>query len=227
VLKVESTSPAGRFHRSQSNALRHLLRIVRHEMATPLSASLLHLEVATRRLKKLEGCDPSEVLESLRVAQQELLRASGLLDHLSAAAAPEEEPGEFSLAEAVRLGASALAEEVLARGIRLELPGAGTDLLLCGFSEQVERAASELTRHVLSRSSGEGSIVWSIVSGADGHAAVCRAPAKPSPEDPERLMAREFGLLQARCAVEGHGGRLKLSQEGTELRAELRFPAAA
>ncbi len=195
-------------------------------MATPLSGSLLHLEVASRGLGKDGGPDVAAIRESLRIAQEELLRGSAWLESLGEVfAASEEEPAEFSLSAAVARGAGAVAEEAERRGLRLELPAPAPQPVLFGNGAIFRQAVTEVTRNALARLAGPGAVRWSVASAPGGSEALCVFPAGAgAEEDPARTSFRHPRLLLARWAVEGHGGTLEPEREGPDLRVVLRFP---
>lgn len=197
-------------------------------MATPLSGSLLHLEVASRGLKKDAPPDVPAALESLRIAQEELLRGSAWLDRLTEACAePGREPVEFPLADAVRRGAEGLAEEAGRHGLGLELPPASRNPVLFGLPELLEQAVAELTRTAVGLSAGKGVLRWTVASAGEASEALCVAPTEAKEENLERALLREAGPMLARWAVEAHGGGLKLERRGSEFRAVLSFPETA
>ena len=214
--------------KDEFEAMRRLLRAFRHEMATPLSGSLLHLEVAARRIRKGTFPEAPALLESLGIAREELEKSIGLLDALTEAATETlEEPADFSLPEALARAASALGPAAAERGVTLEIPALAPRPVQFGHSDRVERAISALTRHALGLASGPGRIVWSLGEPEGPVRLVCDSPAGPSAVDPERLVLREPPLLLARWAIECHGGTLKMETGGDRLRAVLDFPAAS
>ena len=197
-------------------------------MSTPLSGSLLHLEVASRALGKDAAPDLPAVVESLRVAQEELLRGSAWLDRLTdACEETREEPAEYSLADAVRGGAELRREEAGRRGLGMELPPAAARPVLFGRRELLEQAVGELTKAAIGLSEGPGALRWTVESGGGQCEAVLLAPMETKEENLERSVLHEVGPLLARWAVEAHGGLLKLERAGSEFRATLRFPEPA
>lgn len=223
MLKVGTAVSAANFYRFQSRADRRLFRSFRHEMATPLSGSLLHLEIAGRRLKKGQADDVPAVLESLRIAQEELERGGALLDVFGEVALDaDREPEEFSLSEVLVAGASPHAEEARRRGARLEFPPAGPVPVLFGSPSQMELALSAVTTAAISALAGEGSIGWSVSAEPEGATtAICVSSGRSG-----ESRARPAELLLARWAVEGHGGTLTVEPQSDSWRAAARFPAA-
>jgi hypothetical protein len=216
-----------RFYGDQNRALRHLLRTVRHEMATPLSGALLHVEVASRRLARGEGAEPAAVVEGLRTIQGELERTAALLDFFGEiAVGTEEEPRDFSISEAVSRGAAAYTPE---DGVVVAL--ARPEAEIFGAPRQLEEAIAETTRILLA--SGKA-VEWKIealpseirlLGSAPGDLAGGAESAFRIGRTPEDF-ARALALVRLRFVVEGHGGALELSRDGSHVRLAASFPRA-
>lgn len=225
---------ADRVHERRVRALLASFRQLRHDLASPLSGAALHLEMASRRLEQRQDTELAKLAENVRVSQQEISWASGVLDLLGEMARSAEDAlVPFSLADAVRRGAARSGARAARENVRIDLPpDSGPDLALFGAAGRLENAFADLTAHALVRTGRGGVIAWSLeVRSGEAEAGV-DWPLTPG-ERPERAFALQrrqpgespdAGLFLARWAVESLGGTLSLEAEGDRVRVRATFP---
>jgi signal transduction histidine kinase len=229
--KISSQNPQVRYYRDRSHAMKRFLRRFRHEISTPLSGAALHLEVASRRVQR-EEIDRAAVLENLRVCQQAIENASQMLDWVGEFSQKEDDaPASHALAPIVARAAEPFREDLRARGLGLHLPEPREELRWFCSESEISELVSELTRNALQHASGPGSVLWSVLEGADP-LLVCTSPGSLPEGDPEHLFGaakgpeskgRGFGLLRARRLAQSNGADLTLFQNGETTEARVRF----
>lgn len=228
-----SGSAQVRYYRDRGEAMKKFVRRFRHEISTPLSGAALHLEVAARRLQKTDGFDRNAVLENLRVSQQALENASQMLDWIGEFSRGDEEvPGEVALVPLVNGAAEPFREDLLRRGLALELPPDGGGPRWFGSGRELSEVVSELTANAFQHAAAPGVVRWSVEDGGGAPVLACESPGTLPAGDPEHLFGaakgaespgRGFGLLRARRLAQSNGADLTLAQSGATVRATLRF----
>ncbi len=208
-----------RFERERHAATQRLMRRLGHDLAVPLSAAAIHLEVATRQLARADGPGPSE---SLATVQRSLGSVTALLHVLREIAESEwDEPEEFSLADAVLSGVR------LSSGtddrVRVVLPEPAARPVLHGCRGPLERAVGAITDLAVGERPGGGA-TWSVGDLAGGPALVCSFAGELRVRNPDLLFGLSApALFLARWAIESHGGSLAAEDAGGEVRIVSRF----
>jgi hypothetical protein len=230
-----TTGARSRADRARERRLAALLatfRQLRHDLASPLSGSGLHLEMASRRLAQRTEPELVKVAENVRVSQHEIAWASALLDVMGELARSSDDAiVPFSMAECLRKGAARQSPRAARDGNRLDLPQAGPDVTLFGAPERFEQAVSDLTARALAEAGRGAPVAWSLEPRDSGVDALLAWPSTGS-ERSERafaLVRRRAGepldaaLFLARWVVEGLGGTLVLERDGSLARARASF----
>jgi signal transduction histidine kinase len=220
-------TPQSRFWRDQHGAMSRAWQRLRHDLATPLSGALLHVEVARRRAGRLGSDGGADVQESLSTVQAEIERSAAILELVSALGnVGAGEPAAFDPGEAVARGVRPISREIASRGLGLDLPEAVGPVAF-GLAEQIERAAAALTKNAVESARGPGILKWSVARDGGSVLLELRFPGALEVGDPRhffalnaegRSMDRAFEMLLARCVIEGHGGQLTISQESGTVR---------
>lgn len=217
------------FEQRRLGATLRACRALRHELATPLSAAVLHLELARRAALRAEGDIPEKLRAGLESGRQQLDEAVLLLDGLSAiGGAHEGEPGVLDFAALVSHGAWASSAEFEHRGLMLRIDGPSQGVFVDGFEDEIERA----TREVLlaaARWAGPGDGLVEIA--ADGSMAsfvvrVALGDARPG-DSLFRARSRPgagLGPWLALWVFEAHGGRLEGREDETGLTVTAALP---
>ena len=208
------------FDRARLGATLRACRALRHELATPLSAAALHLEVARRAADRADGGVPEKVRSSLMTALSQVERASMLLDVLTALGdARAGEPGIVDFRDLVIRAARGVAPELDALGLECrdpELSGAG---LVFGFGVELQSAVREALL-AASRWAGKGEALLRVEDRLGTASFSFRVPlGAEAPGDmlfrPYSRPGAGFGPFAARWTFEAHGGRLEgLEKEG-------------
>jgi signal transduction histidine kinase len=222
-----------RYYRDRGEAMKRFVRRFRHEISTPLSGAALHLEVASRRLRKENGFDRDAVLENLRVSQQALESASQMLDWIGEFSREEDTlPQEIALGSVISQGAEPFREDLRRRGLGLELPDGVPGPRWFGSARELVEVVSELTANAFQHATAPGVVRWSVDSDGPSPVVACESPGKLPDGDPEHLFGaakgsespgQGFGLLRARRLAQSNGADLTLAQSGGNVRATLRF----
>src|SRR5450631_542507 len=192
-------------------------RSLRHDLAAPLSAVALHLEIASRALGQLPGEGLDRVRSSVKTSQKEIEYASWMIDVLSELARRADGgSAEFSLREALEKAIGRAGAELSARGLRVVRSGTLPSVTLFGDAADVEQALTDVLSGAAAQASGGECRVASEKNGSEA-VVVVRVPVPSSLSSPESLfrLTRRidgtpsgFGLFHARWAFESLGGRL-------------------
>ena len=220
--------------RDRLRATGRVCRLLRHDLARPLNATALHLEVASRGLARLAGDGVEAVRANIRTSQLEVEIASRLIDVLSElsrrvdAAEERLDLGE-ELVQALERGKPALS----VRGLSVVGPGARPAAWLTGCAPDVEAALSDLIAAAAEQASpGECRVSFDRV-GAEARIVV-RVPVRSPAPAPESLFGpaglpgpavRGGGLLLVRWTFESLGGGLEAAVEGPSLVLTAAVPA--
>lgn len=132
------------FDRARLGATFRACRALRHELATPLSAAGLHLELARRAAERVEGGIPAKLRVGLETGRQQLDEAALILDGLTAlGGARTGEPSLVDFSALVREAAREARPELERRGLSVRPGDFAEDLFVDGFADELESAARE------------------------------------------------------------------------------------
>lgn len=193
-------------------------RTLRHELATPISAAALHLEVARRAAGRADGASPGTVSTGVATALAKLEEASRLLDVLTfLGEARTGEPGVVDFG-ALAMGAAREVEPRLdALGLDLRGPAKTEETFVVGFGGELGAAVREALL-AASRWAGRGEAVFRLDGPPDEASFSFRVPL--GGESPGSRLFRPFsrpdagvGPLAALWTFEAHGGLLLGSEE--------------
>lgn len=220
------------FEQQRLGATLRACRALRHEFATPLSAAVLHLELARRAVLRADGDIPEKLRAGLETGRKQLDEAVLLLDGFSAiGGAHEGKPGLLDFAALVSRVARALRPELEHRGLLLRIGGPSQGIFVDGFEDEIERATREVFL-TAARWAGPGEgLVEIAASGsmASFFVRVALADARPG-EALFRARSRpgaDLGPWLARWAFEAHGGRLEGREDATHLTVTATLPQVA
>jgi hypothetical protein len=210
------------FDRARLGATFRACRVLRHELATPLSAAGLHLELARRAAERVEGGIPGKLRSGLETGKQQLDEAALLLDGLTAlGSARTGEPSLVDFAALVRRAARDTGPELERRGLSVRFGGFAEGLFADGFPDELESAAREALigaarwasagDALLETCSGGGSVSFAfrvlLAGGAPGDM-LFKTRSRPN---------AGLGPFLARWTFEAHGGLLEGTEDATHL----------
>jgi signal transduction histidine kinase len=220
--------------RDRLRATGRVCRLLRHDLAKPLNATALHLEVASRGLARLAGDGVEAIRASVRTSQAEVELASRLIDVLSELSQRVDHAVErFDLGPLLSRVVERARPGLSARGLSVVGPDARPALWLVGSTAEVEVALGDLLSGAASQASpGECRVSLDRV-GAEARIAV-RVPVRSPAPAPEALLALTGpsggtspggGLLLVRWTFESLGGNLQAAVEGSSLVVTVAVPA--
>jgi len=220
--------------RNRLRATGRVCRLLRHDLAKPLNATALHLEVASRGLARLGGDGVEAIRASLRTSQIEVELAGRWIDVLSELSRRVDSAAErFDLGELLSQAVEQARPGFSARGLSLSGPGAPVKAWLTGSVEEAEAALAELLSSAATQASpGECRVSFERV-GAEARLVVrvpVRSPA-PAPESlfhlagPSGGASPGAGLVLVRWTFESLGGGLEAAVEGPSLVLTASVPA--
>lgn len=223
------------FDRHRLQAAGRTCRSLRHDLAAPLSAAALHLEVASRALGQLPGEGIERVRASVKISQREVEYAAWMIDVLSELARGADEGwATFPFCDALEKAISRAGVELSARGLRLVRSGTLPAVTLFGNADEVEQALTDLLTGAASEAVAGECRVSSEKTGAEAVVLV-RVPVASSFSSPEvlfRLTRRidgtpsGFRLFLARWTFESLGGRLQAAVQNGSLVFTVALPVA-
>lgn len=194
-------------------------RILAHEVRSPLNAIAIHSELLTRRLRGVEGADPS-LLETVAVVQAETARLKTLIDDYIAFGRPSDvvvRPVATKLDVIVRTIADAITQPGDGRPFAIDAPD---DLPQVRADE---RSIADATHHLLRRawdSSPHGRTIGVALRSDGPCVSVTIRDEGPSFADPGALFRpffttadAGFGLAIVRDIVRAHGGDIQASND--------------
>jgi hypothetical protein len=229
----EEGSPApAAFSQARLAATLRACRALRHEIATPLSAAGLHLELARRAAERIEGGIPEKVRSGLDTGKQQLDRAALLLDGLTAlGGARTGEPGLVDFAALVRNAARDAGPELERRGLAVRLFGPAEGVYVDGFADELESGIREaILAGARWASSGEAL----LETRSDGGSAsfTLRVPLAGGGPGDMLFKTRSrpnaaLGPFLARWTFEAHGGALEGAEAAAHLTVSASLPRVA
>lgn len=220
------------FTQARLEATFRACRTLRHELATPLSAAGLHLELARRAAERIEGGITGKLRNGLDTGREQLDRATLLLNCLTAlGSARTGEPGLVDFAALVRGAARDVGPDLERRGLSVRFAGPADGLWVDGFEDELEGGARQaLLAGARWASAGEASIE---TSSQEGRASFTfRVPL--SGDGPGDMLFRPRGgpgaalePFLARWTFEAHGGTLDGAEDGEHLTVSASLPRVA
>lgn len=220
------------FDRQRLGATLRACRALRHEFATPLSAAVLHLELARRAALRADGDIPEKLRAGLETGRKQLDEAVLLLDGISAiGGAHEGEPGLLDLAAVVSHVAGALRPEFESRGLPFRIVGPVQGIFVDGFEDEIERATREVFL-TAARWAGPGEGLVEIAAGGSMASFFFRVALADTGPGEALFRARSrpgagLGPWLAQWAFEAHGGRLEGRADATHLTVTAALPRVA
>lgn len=219
------------------NALTFLAAGVAHEIGNPLNSLDIHLQLLSRKLKKLPAGDRQPLEKHLQVSQDEIRRLDGILRQFLQAIRPttaERKPAD--LHQLVEESLKLLEPELESRNISIHLDYAEKlpSLLLDG--DQIQQAVFNLIKNAYQAVPSEGGAITlkTRVTDYDVQFSVTDNGSGISPENMGSLFepyrttkptGNGLGLLIVRRILREHGGEIEVdSAEGVGTRVLLFFP---
>jgi len=220
------------FDQKRLGATLRACRALRHDFATPLSAAVLHLEVARRAAARAAGEISEKVRAGLETGRKQLDEAVLLLEGISVlGAAHEGEPGRFDFAALVSRVSRALSAELERRGLPFRSVGPPDGIFVDGCEDEIERATREVFL-TAARWAGPGEGLVEIAAEDRMASVLFRvALADDRPGDTLfRARSRPGAGVEpwlAHWTFEAHGGRLDGREDATHLTVIATIPQAA
>lgn len=220
------------FDQARLGATFRACRALRHELATPLSAAGLHLELARRAAERMEGGIPGKLRSGIETGKQQLDEAALLLDGLTAlGGARTGEPGLVDFAALVRGAARATGPELERRGLSVRLAGPADGIFVDGFEDELEAGTREALlagarwassgEALLETGSGDGTVSFAFrvpLSGGGPGDMLFKTRSRPN---------AALGPFLARWTFEAHGGALEGAEGGALLTVTASLPQVA
>jgi signal transduction histidine kinase len=203
-------------------ALRRLLRQLRHDLATPLSGAVLHLEIVTRRLREEQGA-ARQAMGSVDGAREAIEKAADLVAFLDQAIAiAEERPETLDLRGILADAIFTCSPHGSERGQSIQPLEPGSPAWVVGGRRALERAVEGLLALSIESAPASGRISWKLVETeleivlSSSWPGVLGQQARPE--------LRESTLVA--WAIEAHGDRFEQEQKGADILATAGFPRA-
>lgn len=207
-------------------------RALRHELATPLSAASLHLELARRAAERAEGGFPGKLRSGLETGKQQLDEAAHLLDGLTAlGSARAGEPSLVDFAAVVRGGARDTGPELERRGLAVRVSGPGDGFFVDGFADELESAVREALL-AAARWASPGESDLDTRSSGNAVSFAFRVPIAGGGPGDMLFKTRSrpnagLGPFLAHWAFEAHGGHLEGTADDATLTVTGSLPQVA
>jgi signal transduction histidine kinase len=218
-----------RFDQARLEATFRACRALRHELATPLSAAGLHLELARRAAERLDGGAPGKLRSGLETGKQQLDEAANLLDGLTAlGGARTGLPARVDFAAVVREAVRDAGPELERRGLSLRAEGLSEGRFVEGFVDELEPAAREVLL-TAARWASPGEARLEMSSAAGTVTLAFRVPLAAGGPGDMLFKTRSrpnagLGPFLARWTFEAHGGRLDGAEDGSHLAVTASLP---
>ncbi len=218
-----------RFDQARLEATFRACRALRHELATPLSAAGLHLELARRAAERLEGGAPGKLRSGLETGKQQLDEAAHLLDGLTAlGGARTGAPGRIDFAALVRDAVRDAGPELERRGLSVRAKGRSEGLFVDGFEDELEPAAREVLL-TAARWALPGEALLEVRSASQDVSFAFRVPLVAGGPGDMLFKTRSrpnagLGPFLARWTFEAHGGRLEGAEDAGHLTVTASLP---
>lgn len=226
----ENPAP-GTFAQARLGATFRACRALRHELATPLSAAGLHLELARRAAERIEGGLPEKVRSGLDTGKQQLDRAALLLDGLTAiGSARTGEPGLIDFAALVRSAVRDAGPELERRGLSVRLSGPTEFVYVDGYEDELESGTREAIL-AGARWASPGEALLETRSEGESASFTFRVPLAGGGPGDMLFKTRSrpnaaLGPFLARWTFEAHGGILEGAEDATHLTVSASLPRA-
>lgn len=220
------------FEQKRLGATLRACRALRHDLATPLSAAVLHLEVAQRAAVRADGEIPEKLRAGLETGRKQLDEAVLLLEGLSAiGAANEGQPPRFDFAALVSRVARAMSPELERRGLPFRSVGPPHGIIVDGFEDEIERATREVFL-TAARWAGPGEGLVEIAAGDSTASFFFRVALADDRPGDTLFRARSrpgagIGPWLARWSFEAHGGSLVGKESAVHLDVVGSLPRVA
>jgi len=221
-----------RFDQARLEATFRACRALRHELATPLSAAGLHLELARRAAERLEGGIPAKLRSGLETGKQQLDEVAHLLDGLMAlGSARTGAPGRLDFAAVIREALRDAGPELERRGLSVRASGPSGGLFVDGFADELGPAAREVLL-AAARWASPGEAQLETRSARQDVAFEFQVPLSGGGPGDMLFKTRSrpnagLGPFLARWTFEAHGGRLEGVEDGGRLAVTASLPKVA
>ncbi|MBU2677369.1 MAG: HAMP domain-containing histidine kinase [Gammaproteobacteria bacterium] len=215
----------------QSRTRLEMFRNIAHELRAPLT----RLQIATELLQRKPDSSPQQ-LERIRY---EIERVEALASQVLALARAERLPDSeesTSLAEVVKQVIADAGFEAGARGVRVECPGPGTDIVVKGNPDVVSSAIENVVRNAIQHTPSGGEVVVTTTDGAPGTVTVTDGGPGVPAKDLDKIFEPFFridtnrpgagiGLAITKRVLQQLGGTLNaVNRQSGGLRITMRFP---
>jgi signal transduction histidine kinase len=221
-----------RFDQARLEATFRACRALRHELATPLSAAGLHLELARRAAERLEGGAPGKLRSGLETGKQQLDESAHLLDGLMAlGGARSGSPARVDFAAVVRDAVRDAGPELERRGLSVRARGPSEGLWVDGFADELEPASREVLL-AAARWASPGEAHLEMRSAGRDVSFAFRVPLAGGGPGDMLFKTRSrpnagLGPFLARWTFEAHGGRLDGAEDAGHLTVTATLPQVA
>lgn len=220
------------FEQHRFGATVRACRALRHEFATPLSAAVLHFELARRAAVRASEDVPERLRASLETGRKQLDEAVELLEGFSALGrAHEGEPGLVDFAALVSRVAESIRPELKTRSLSFLIEGPSRGIYVDGFEDEIEGATREVVL-TAARWAAPGEGLVEIGSDAAMAYVLVRLPLEGARPGETLFRARSrpgagIGPWLARWAFEANAGRVESEDDGANLTVTASLPQVA
>jgi signal transduction histidine kinase len=221
------------FEQRRLGAVLRACRALRHEFATPLSAAVLHLELARRAADRADGAIPAKVRTGLETGMQQVDEASRLLEGLTAlGSAHEGRPAVLDFFTLLADAAGRAGAELGRRGLNVHTKGPAAGALVEGFPDELVGATEEaLLTASRWAEPGDAGLETRLEGGIASFAfRVSLAAGGPPGDMLFKTRSRPnagLGPFISRWVFEAHGGRLEGHGDGGHLTVTGSLPHVA
>jgi signal transduction histidine kinase len=210
---------------------------VAHELGNPLNSLTIHLQLISRKLKKLKRTpDVDSVSDSVRICREEVQRFDGIIRNFLEAIHPRPpDLAETNLAEVLAEVLRVQRQEIADRGIEIEAETPTTLPTVMADRGQLKQVFFNLTKNALEAMQPGGKL--KIRSGADDDSVYLLfgdSGAGIRSEDLVKLFqpyhttksgGHGLGLMIVQRIMRAHGGQVGIeSKQGVGTLVTLQFP---